>query len=152
MPIPGAARTLIVVGRLVAVAAAILIFVLMAWQGYDLLRYAFSRNARWGEVGVLPFVIVLRFIVAGWVVWAALRLDGRALVRVLLAAFGVSFLLLYGWYFLLLGMDDVLFYWIVTGDFLYLAGGLLAGCASLLSARTRTGDSPTPERRPVRLI
>ena len=141
MPIPGAARTLIVVGRLVAVAAAILIFVLMAWQGYDLLRYAFSRNARWGEVGVLPFVIVLRFIVAGWVVWAALRLDGRALVRVLLAAFGVSFLLLYGWYFLLLGMDDVLFYWIVAGDFLYLAGGLLAGCASLLSARTRTGDS-----------
>ena len=37
-------------------------------------------------------------------------------------------------------MDDVLFYWIVAGDFLYLMGALLAGCASLLSARTRTGD------------
>ncbi len=141
MPIRGTARTLLGVGRLVAFAAALLIFVLMAWQGYDLLRYVFSRNTQWGEVGVLPFVIVLRFIVAGWVLWAVARLDGRALMRVLLAAFGVSFLLLYGWYFLLLGMDDVLFYWIVTGDFLYLVGGLLVGGASLLSARTRGGES-----------
>ena len=145
MTIPGTVRTLIVMGRLVAFVAAILLFVLMAWQGYDLLRYAFSRNAQWGEVGVLPFVIVLRFIVAGWVVWAVVRLDGQALMRVLLAAFGVSFLLLYGWYFLLLGMDDVLFYWIVAGDSLYLAAGLLAGCATLLSARTGPGTA-TPER------
>ena len=141
MPIPATARTLLFVGRLVAFAAALLIFVLMTWQGYDLLRYVFSRNARWGEVGVLPFVIVLRFIVAGWVVWAVVKLDGRPLMRVLLAAFGVNFLLLYGRYFLLLGMDAVLFYWIAAGNFLYLAAGLLTGSASLLSARTRAGDS-----------
>jgi hypothetical protein len=141
MPTPGTARTLLVMGRLVAFAAALLVFVLMTWQGYDLFRYVFSRNAQWGEVGVLPFVIVLRFIVAGWVVWAVVKLDGRALMRVLLAAFGISFLVLYGWYFLLLGMDDVLFYWIAAGDFLYLAAGLLAGGASLLSARTRGGES-----------
>jgi hypothetical protein len=139
--IPGTARTLLGVGRLVAFAAALLIFVLMAWQGYDLFRYVFSRNTQWGEVGVLPYVIVLRFIVAGWVVWAVVRLEGRALIRVLLAAFGVSFLLLFGWYFLLLGMDGVLFYWIAAGDFLYLAGALLVGGASILSARTRGGES-----------
>jgi hypothetical protein len=38
-------------------------------------------------------------------------------------------------------MDDALFYWIVTGDFLYLAAGLLAGSASILPARTRGGES-----------
>jgi hypothetical protein len=142
MPIPGTARTLLVMGRLVAFAAAALGLFLMVGQGYDLFRYAHSsQNPTWGEVGVFPFVLVLRFIVAGWVVWAAVKLGGRALMRVLLAAFGVSFLLLYGWYYLLLGMDDVLFYWIVTGDFLYLAAGLLAGSASILSARTRGGES-----------
>ncbi len=96
-------------GRLVASAAALLIFVLMTWQGYDLFRYIFFQDAQWGEVGVLPFVIVLRFIVAGWVVWAVVKLDGRALVRALLAAFGISFLLLYGWYFLLLAWTTCCF-------------------------------------------
>ncbi len=38
-------------------------------------------------------------------------------------------------------MDYELFYWIVAGDFLYLAGDLLVGGASLLSARTRGGES-----------
>ena len=147
MPIPGTARTLLVMGRLVAFAAAALGLFLMVGQGYDLFRYAYSaQNPTWGEVGVFPFVLVvrflvLRFIVAGWVVWAVVKLDGRALMRVLLAAFGVSFLLLFGWYFLLLGMDDVLFYWIAAGDFLYLAGALLVGGASILSARTRGGES-----------
>ena len=36
---------------------------------------------------------------------SVIRLDGRTLLRVLLAAFGGSFFLLYGWYFLLTGMD-----------------------------------------------
>ncbi len=53
----------------------------------------------------------------GWVAWAILRLDGRALMRVLLAAFGISFLLLYGWYYLILGMDYELFYWIAPEIF-----------------------------------
>ena len=133
MTIPGTSRTLLFLGRLVAFAAAVLGIVLMVGQGYDLFRYIFYQNAGWGEFGVLPVAFVLRFIGAGWVAWAVLRLDGRVLMWTLLAAFGVSFLLLYGRYFLLLGIDDALFYWIVTGDFLYLAGGLLTGCASLLA-------------------
>jgi hypothetical protein len=135
----GTARTLLVMGRLVAFGAAAFALALMAEPGYELFRYVFlSGSLTWA--GVIPVVFALRICVAGWVAWAALRLDGRALMRALLAAFGISFLLLYGWYYLFLGMDDVLFYWIVAGDFLYLMGGLLAGCASLLSARTRTGD------------
>lgn len=140
MPIPGTARTLLVAGRLVGFAAAALAMVLMAKPGYELFRYVFfSGSLTWA--GIIPVVFALRICVAGWVMWAVLRFDGRGLMRALLAAFGVSFLLLYGWYFLLLGMDDALFYWIVTGDFLYLAAGLLAGSASILPARTRGGES-----------
>lgn len=139
MAISGTARTLLVVGRLVAFAAVAFALGLMAKPGYELFRYVFfSGSLTWA--GVIPVVFALRICVAGWVAWAVLRLDGRALMRVLLAAFGISFLLLYGWYYLILGIDDELFHWIVAGDFLYLAGGLLVGCASLLSAHTRTGD------------
>jgi hypothetical protein len=70
-----------------------------SWRGggYDLLRYAFlSEDLTWGEVGLIPFVVALRILVAAWVAWSVVRLDGRALVRNLLAAFGVSFFLLYG--------------------------------------------------------
>jgi hypothetical protein len=61
-----------------------------------------------------------------------------------LVAFGVSFFLLYGWYFLLTGMDWGFLYWVVGGDFLYLVAGLMVGCALLLpAASTRPGnDSP----------
>jgi hypothetical protein len=140
MPIPGTGRTLLVAGRLVGFAAAAFAMVLMAKPGYELFRYVFfSGGLTWA--GIIPVVFALRICVAGSVAWAVLRFDGRGSMRALLAAFGVSFLLLYGWYYLLLGMDDVLSYWIVTGDFLYLAAGLLAGSASILSARTRGGES-----------
>ena len=140
MPIPGTARTLLVAGRLVGFAAAAFAMVLMAKPGYEAFRYVFfSGSLTWA--GIIPVVFVLRICVAGWVAWAVFRFDGRGLMRALLAAFGMSFLLLYGWYYLFLGMDDALFYWIVTGDFLYLAAGLLAGSASILPARTRGGES-----------
>ncbi len=139
MTLSDTARPLLFLGRLVSFAAAALAVALMVWQGYDLLRYAFSsEDPIWGEVGVFPFVVVLRVVVAVWVAWSVVRLGGRVLVRVLLAAFGVSFLLLYGWYFLLLGYDNGFFYWVVAGDFLYLTGGLMAGCAMRLAgAETR---------------
>ncbi len=144
MTIPGTAQALLVVGRLGAFAAAAFALALTAKPGYELFRYVFfSGSLTWA--GIIPVVFALRVCVAGWVAWAVLRLDGRALMRVLLAAFGISFLLLYGWYYLILGMDYELFYWIVAGDFLYLAGGLLIGCASLLSARAGS-EMAAPER------
>ncbi|HEV2743229.1 MAG TPA: hypothetical protein VGV91_08750, partial [Rubrobacter sp.] len=126
MPIPGTARRLLAAGRLVGFAAAAFAIALMAKPGYEAFRYVFfSGSLTWA--GIIPVVFARRICVAGWVAWAVLRFDGRSLMRALLAAFGVSFLLLYGWYYLLLGMDYVLFYWIGAGDFLYLAGGLLIG-------------------------
>jgi hypothetical protein len=145
MTLPTTARLLFVLGRLVGFAGAVLTIALMAWWEYDLVRYLFfSENSTWGEVGAEPFVAVLRIVVAGWVVWSAIRSGGRALLRALLVAFGVSFFLLYGWYFLLTGMDWGFLYWVVGGDFLYLVAGLMVGCALLLpAASTRPGnDSP----------
>ncbi len=145
MTLPAAARLLLILGRLVGFAGAAFTIALMVWWGYDLARYAFfSENPTWAEVGVEPFVQVLRIIVAAWVVWSVIRLDGRTLLRVLSVAFGVSFFLLYGWYFLLTGMDWGFLYWVVGGDFLYLVGGLVLGCALLLTRiSTRPGNAPT---------
>ena len=85
MTLPAITRLLLDLGRLVGFAGAALSIALMAWWGYDVIRYAFfSENSTWGEVGVIPFVVVLRIIVAAWVVWSVIRLDGRTLLRVLL--------------------------------------------------------------------
>jgi hypothetical protein len=82
-------------GRLVGFAAATFAMVLMAKPGHELFRYVFfSGGLTWA--GIIPVVFALRICVAGWVAWAVLRFDGRGLMRALLAAFGVSFLLLYG--------------------------------------------------------
>ena len=136
-------KLLLVLGRLIAVAAAAITVALMAWWGYDLLRSVLAaRHPRWDAAGVLSFVVVLRMAVAVWVAWSAIRLDGRPLARTLLAAFGVAFFLLFGWYFLLAGMDYGVFYWVVVGDALYLAGGLAVGCALLLpAAGTRSAEN-----------
>ena len=73
--------------------------------GTGLFRYAFfSEDPAWDEVGGVPFVIFLRVIVAAGVAWSVVILDRGTLLSALLAAFGASFSLLYGWYFLLTGM------------------------------------------------
>ncbi len=142
MPLPPAARILLVLGRMAAFAAVALAVGLMSWWGYDLLRYAFlSEDPTWGEVGLIPFVVALRIVVAVWVAWNVIRRDGRALARTLLATFGASFFLLYGWYYLLTGMDWAFLYWVVGGDFLYLLAGLIVGGALLLPAGTRPTSS-----------
>jgi hypothetical protein len=139
------AKVLIVVGRLVGLAGAALTIALMAWWAYDLSRYAFfSEDPTWAEVGVEPFVIVLRIIVAAWVVWSVVRFDGGVLLSALLLAFGASFSLLLGWYFLLTGMDWSFYYWVVGGDFLYLIAVLMMGCALQLS---ESDDQPGTAQR-----
>jgi hypothetical protein len=145
MTLSAIAWLLVVLGRLVGFVGAALTIALMVWWGNDLARYVFfSENPTWGEVGVIPFVVVLRIIVAAWVVWSVIRLDGRTLVSVLLLAFGGSFSLLGGWYFLLTGMDWGLLYWVVGGDFLYIVAGLMVGCGLLLLAASSrlSNDSP----------
>ena len=86
-------------------------------------------------------MVALRIVVAAWVARSVVRLDGRALARILLATFGISFFLLYGWYCLLTGMDWAFFYWVVGGDFLYLLAGSMVGGALRLPAGTRPTSS-----------
>jgi hypothetical protein len=142
--LPPVARILLVLGRTVAFAAAALSVGLISWRGYyDLLRYASSADPTWGEVGIIPFMGALRIVVAVWVAWSVVRLDGRALARTLLVTFGISLFLLYGWYYLLTGMDWAFLYWVVGGDFLYLFAGLMVGDTLLLPAGTRPTSSRT---------
>ncbi len=79
-------------------------------------------------------MIILRIVVAVWVAWSVARLDGDTLLSALLVTFGASFALLYGWYFLLTGMDWGFLYWVVACDFLYLLSAALIGCALLFPA------------------
>lgn len=133
---PTTARSLLpILGRSFGLAGAVLTVILMAWRGQDLFRYTFfSEDPTWTEVGVEPFVIVLRIIVAAWVVWSVVKLDGGTLPSALLVAFGISFSLLYGWCFLLAGMDWGFLYWVVLGDFFYLLAASVVGCAPFFSA------------------
>jgi hypothetical protein len=131
--LPTTIRLFLIWGRLVGFATAVLTFALMVWWGQNLLRYAFfHEDPMWGEVGLVPLVIVLRLLIVAWVAWNVVKLEGRDLLPALLAAFGASFFLLFGWYFLLTGMDWGFLYWVVACDLLYLAAGLLVGCALLL--------------------
>ena len=134
---PSATAHLLLRGtRLVGLAGAALVVVLMAWLGQEVFGYLFSSgNSRaWGEVGAMPFLIPLQAAVAAWVAWNAIRPDEHLLARKLLIAFGVSFFLLYGWYLLLVAMDNgPLFYLAAGGDLLYLGAGLMALLARRLS-------------------
>ncbi|QIN82143.1 hypothetical protein GBA63_05395 [Rubrobacter tropicus] len=138
----GAAGRLQVVGRLIAVTGAVVTFAVTVWYAQYLIQYALSHGA-WGGAGLYPVVFALRLAVAGWVVWAALGSDRFVLLRVLLAAFGVSFIFLYGWYYMLMGMDDAIFYLAVSADLLYLIGTLPIGGAIVLS---RIGSNPRNNR------
>ena len=85
-------------------------------------------------------VFVLQLAVAGWVLWGALKVDRRRLVRNVLVAFALTFLLGYGWYFLLVGWgtDPV-----AIGNLLYLAAvpplAVAVMAASALEERRESG-------------
>ncbi len=121
-------------GRLVAIAGAALttgaVVAHVAGWAISAIRYAPDWN-----VGVLPLVLPLQLAVAGWVAWGALGSDPRRLLRNVLVAFALAFLLLYGWYFLLSG-DDLM----SVGNLLYLAAAVPLAIAAI--AVSVTGDPP----------
>lgn len=129
-------------GRVVAIAgAALTVGTVMAYViewVLSALRYAPDWN-----VGILPLVFVLQVVVAGWVVWSALMRERRPLLRDVLVGGVISFVLLYGWYFLLAGGAMGL---IAIGDLLYLAAALpLAAAmmaASALEDARPSNDAP----------
>lgn len=136
-------------GRLVAIAGAALttgaVVAYVAGWAISAIRYAPDWN-----VGALPLVLPLQLAVAGWVAWVALRSDPRRLLRNVLVAFALAFLLLYGWYFLLSGGDLV-----SVGNLLYLAAAVPLAVAVVSasalgdqreSGRVR-GEAPTRRAR-----
>lgn len=71
---------------------------------------------------------ILQILLAIWVVWRVFKAEPTSLLYTLLLAFGCSFFVLYGWYFLLIGEGGEL---IAAGNLLYLAAGLIVLCARL---------------------
>jgi hypothetical protein len=134
-------------GRMVAIAGgAVTVGTILAFVGewvFLSLRYAPDWN-----VGILPLVAVLQLAVAGWVVWGVARRDARTLLRNLLVAFALSFLLSYGWYFLLLGEGLEM---IAVGNLLYLLAALPVAVAALGDARPPDGIRREAIGREVRM-
>ena len=117
-------------GRLVAIAGAALsagaiIAYVSAWA-ISAIRVAPDWN-----VGVLPVVCLLQVFVAGWIAWGALKASPRRLLLNVLVAFAATFLLGYGWYFLLasLGSDPV-----SIGNLLYLAAAVPLAAAVIVAS------------------
>lgn len=124
-------------GRLLALAGAALtvgaVLAVVGGWAYSALRHAPDWN-----VGLLPVVLPLQVVVAVWVAWGALVAAPRPLLRNLLVAFALSFLALYGWYFLLAGGMGP----IAVGNLLYLAAVPFVAVAAMAS-------SLAPENAPV---
>ena len=130
MTIPAMARLLVALGRLVGLGGAALTVgavsaMVIGWT-YSAVRHAPDWN-----VGLLPVVLPLQLLVAGWVAWGALVAEPRPLLRRLLIAAAVSFFAFYGWYFLLAGGGMGL---ISVGNLLYLVAGLVVGVAAMTSS------------------
>lgn len=125
-------------GRLVALAGAALtagavVAYVSGWV-VEALRYAPDWN-----VGILPLVFVLQVFVAGWVAWSAFAAAPRRLLRNVLVAFVLTFLLGYGWYFLLAGWGEDP---VSIGNLLYLVAALPVAAAVLAAAAL--GDDREP--------
>ena len=137
MTIPATARLLVVLGRLVGLGGAVLtvgaVSAMVVGWAYSAVRHAPDWN-----VGLLPVVLPLQLLVAGWVAWGALRAEPRPLPRRLLIAAAGSFFALYGWYFLLAGGGMGL---IAVGNLLYLVAGLVIGVAVMTSPMLGDGEN-----------
>ena len=122
-----AVRVISAFGRLVAIAGAALttgaVVAHVAGWAISAIRFAPDWN-----VGLLPLVFVLQVVVAGWVLWGALKADLPRLLRNVLVAFALTFLLGYGWYFLLAGWGEDP---VSMGNLLYLAAAVPLAVAAV---------------------
>ncbi len=141
MVLSAVARLLLVLGRLVGLAGAALTMGTIAAGVFLFFYYGPTWN-----VGILPLVVTSQTVVAAWVVRGVLKLGSRPLLRVLLLAGGVSFLGLFGWYFLLAGDGAELG---AVGNLLYLLAGLLVALAFSLCSDTDTLESTSPRHERI---
>ena len=130
-------RLFVVSARIAAVSgSALTVFAVVSW----VTDWVSASYWDW-NVGLLPVILPVQFLLAAWLTWTALKQDGAILLRRATLAFVFAFVLFYGWYFLLLwGEGGIL---IAAGNLTYGVAALLAGCASLLEGRLDGGRAPT---------
>ncbi len=124
-------RLLSVFARLVGFTGAAFSVGFAVWWTFIFFDTLSSSSSleRW-NVGIIPLVMVLQTLIAAWVMWKVFKSNLRSLFLVFSAAFLGSFVVSYGWYFLLLGDGGEL---MGVGNLLYLLAALLIGVALLVS-------------------
>lgn len=133
-------RLFVVSARIAAVAgAALTSFAMVSW----VIDWVSAPYWDW-NVGALPVILPAQFVLAGWLAWTAVKREWAVLLRRAALVFVGAFVLLYGWYFLLLWGEGGML--IASGNLAYGASALLAGCAYLLSVAgggSDRGRAPT---------
>lgn len=127
-------------GRLTGIVGAALTVsvITIGIAGWGVISYRYGPN--W-NVGIVPLVFVLQILLAAWIIRRVLKAEPDSLLYNLLLAFGASFFVLYGWYFLLAGEGGEL---IAAGNLLYLVAGLMVLCSRLTTRLSvRFGHSPS---------
>lgn len=129
------ARLFTLVARLIGLLAAALILVTLT---RGTLSYLSERaNAiSISDLGLLPLIVPAQILLAVWVGWNILKPGSRSLIFVLLVAFLGSFVVAYGWYFLLAPAS----FYVGVGNLMYLLAALFALGAWLSAIGTQPGE------------
>jgi triacylglycerol esterase/lipase EstA (alpha/beta hydrolase family) len=143
------ARLLLILGRLVSFAVAALSAVLAVGWGYFVIRNSPVNPAESDAAQILLFD-TLRLISAVWVMWSALKKDAVHLVLALFIVGVGSFIGLFSFYIMIMGVDGDFIsfrnipYLLAICELLYIAAGFVVGWALLWTGTgSRTNnDSP----------
>ena len=155
MTLRAIARLIDVLGRSVGFAVAALSAVLAVGWGYYVIRnhLTFPANPAWSDVAHIFFFGILRLVVAGWVMWSALKKDAAYLLFALLVSGVGTFFGLFDFYIMIMGFmtpeEDFISLvntpvLLAICDLLYIATGLVVSWALLLSRLSvrLSNDSP----------
>ncbi|CAA9454526.1 MAG: hypothetical protein AVDCRST_MAG01-01-5003 [uncultured Rubrobacteraceae bacterium] len=129
---------LLVLGRSVGFAAAVLSAVLAVGWGYEVIRsYPNPLNLAQSDATQVLLFDALRLAGAIWVMWSALKRDAVRLLRALLIVGVGSFIGLFSFYIMIMGVDGDFIsfrnipYLQAICELLYIAAGFVVGYAVL---------------------
>ena len=128
------ARLLLIIGRSVGFAAAVLSAVLAVAWGYDVIRsYPNPLNLAQSDASQILFFDALRLVGAMWVMWSALKKGAVHLLLALLIVGVGSFIGLFSFYIMIMGVDGDFIsfrnipYLMAICELLYIAAGFAVG-------------------------
>jgi hypothetical protein len=138
------AQLLLILGRLVGFAVAVLSAVLAVGWGYDVIRsYPNPLNLARSDAAQMLLFDALRLMGAAWVMWSALKKGALHLLLALLIVGVGSFIGLFSFYIMIMGVDGDFIsfrnipYLLAICELLYIAAGFLVGYGLLWAGMSR---------------